>query len=211
LIERLVALAGPGFEQHPNLWVRTGTSVQDVIASRVKQDREYRYVLNSVNTGTTLVDLASPVTKEYRAILALVEKREGEVLSFMQPGFQSDSFANTFLARLLPLKKVLTTNINGEKRGCISCGFCGSCCPAGLYPHILYHYINREMFDEPPVRYGIFDCIDCNLCTYVCPSKIPVAEVLKYGKQKLMEEGFHPYKVESFIDLHDIEEYRGLP
>jgi Na(+)-translocating NADH:ubiquinone oxidoreductase A subunit len=212
LIERLVMLAGPGFKDRPYMWTRIGTAVQDLIASRKKQDKEYRIVLNSLLNGTALSDLNTPVTREYRKVLAIVEKRDGDMLGFAMPGFRSDSITNTFAARFLPfIKKRVTTNINGEKRGCISCGFCSDCCPVRIYPNLLHRYAEREKFDEPPVRYGIFDCIDCNLCTYVCTSKIPVAELIKYGKEKLVEEGFQQHEMESFVDLTDIEEYRGLP
>ena len=225
LIEKLVVLTGPGFEQRPNLLVKIGTPLQEIIASRVRQDKELRFVLNSLVTGKTIENLNSPVCRDYHQIISVPERKEGEILSFIHPGLKKDSYSNTFLSFFLPLlpllpsylqefcwiKKRFTTNINGEKRGCLSCGFCSNCCPARLYPNLLHHYIEREKFDEPPVQYGIFDCIDCNLCTYVCPSKIPVAELLKFGKKKLVEEGFHPYEQESFADLQEIDEYRGLP
>jgi Na(+)-translocating NADH:ubiquinone oxidoreductase A subunit len=216
LIERLISLAGPGFEYRPYLLAKIGTPVRELIASRVRQDKELRFVLNSLTTGKTVEDLTAPVCRECRRIIALLEAREGEILSFTKPGITKDSYSNTFFSLLLsflpflPFNKSLTTNIHGERRGCISCGFCSSCCPVGLYPHLLHHYVRREKFDEPLVRFGIFNCIDCNLCTYVCPSKIPVAEILKEGKKQLVEEGFHPVEHVSFVDLKDIEEYRGL-
>jgi Na+-translocating ferredoxin:NAD+ oxidoreductase RnfC subunit len=128
----------------------------------------------------------------------------------MQPGFRADSAIRAFVSTVLPLKKRIDTNIKGEKRACISCGLCNECCPRGLYPNILHRYVERNKFDEPLVQFGIFDCLDCNLCTYVCPSKIPVAALLKQGKAKLAEEGFQPQIPELFVDLHNIEIYRGL-
>jgi Na+-translocating ferredoxin:NAD+ oxidoreductase RnfC subunit len=225
LIEKLIALTGPGFEQRPYLLVKVGTLIQEIITSWVGQDTELRFVLNSLATGTTIENLNNPICRDYRQIIALPERKEGEILAFTHPGLRKDSYSNTFLSSFLPFlpllpaylhqfcwtKKRFTTNINGEKRGCLSCGFCSNCCPARLYPNLLHHYVEREKFDEPLVRYGIFNCIDCNLCTYVCPSKIPVAELLKFGKKKLVEEGFHPYEQESFADLQEIDEYRGLP
>jgi len=99
---------------------------------------------------------------------------------------------NEFLAPFLPWPKRVNTNLHGEERGCLSCGFCSDCCPAGLYPNLLHHYVEREKIDEPLVKFGIFKCIECNLCTYVCPSKVPVAKLLKEGKEQLLHEGFHP-------------------
>ena len=209
VIERLVTLAGPGFTNRPHIWTRIGTAVDDIIKSRQKDDKAYRIVLNSVMRGITLPELTAPVTREYRKIVSVVEKTDGDMLGFVMPGFQHDSITNTFVAKFAPfLKKRLTTNTNGEQRGCISCGFCSDCCPMNLYPNLLHRYAEREKYEEAPVRYGIFDCVDCNLCTYLCTSKIPVAEFMKSGKQKLAEEGFLHREIEG---LTDIEAYRGLP
>ena len=40
------------------------------------------------------------------------------------------------------------------------------------------------------MRLEIFNCIECNLCSYICPSKIPLATSIKEGKEKLIEQGF---------------------
>jgi electron transport complex protein RnfC len=53
------------------------------------------------------------------------------------------------------------------------------------------------MIDETLVRLRIFDCIDCNLCTYVCTSKIPLAELMRQGKVKLAAEGLDPRQAAS--------------
>ncbi|MGA1869487.1 MAG: 4Fe-4S dicluster domain-containing protein [bacterium] len=190
LIERLILLAGPGFHHRPYLSVKIGTPFQNIIASRRKQDQEYRFILNSITTGKTIFDYDMPVTKTSSRIISLLEERRGDTFSFMRPGPRKDSYSNTFLSLFLPFKKSLSTNIHGERRPCISCGFCSDCCPAGLYPNLLHHYVEQEKIDEPLVKFGIFDCIECNLCTYVCPSKIPLARLLKEGKTKLVDEGF---------------------
>lgn len=233
LIERLISLAGPGFTHQPYLLVKIGTPIQDIIASRTNQEKELRFILNSLLTGSILGDLTIPVTKEYSRVIAIEEDREGGILPFVQLGIRSDSYTNLFLSRFwpennpflsqflpsdtflsrflpknefltpfLPWPKLVNTNIHGEKRGCISCGFCSDCCPAGLYPNLLHRYVEREKIDEPLVKFGIFKCIDCNLCTYVCPSKIPVAKLLKEGKEQLLHEGFHPDEDKvSFADV----------
>lgn len=224
LVEKLLVAAGPGFSPCQHFFVRIGTPVQAAINPFAKYDNlEYRYalhsryILNSLITGKTITNLHYPVTKEYSKVIAVLEGREGEFFSFMWAGIRKDSHSNTFLSFFLPFlpfspfKKRVTTNFGGKKRRCLSCGFCNECCPVGLYPNLLHRYVEREKFDESLVRYGIFDCVDCNLCTYVCPSKIPVAESIKFGKKKLVEEGFHPYEHESFVDLQEIDEYRGLP
>ena len=86
----------------------------------------------------------------------------------------------------------MDTNLHGEHRPRIACTYCDSVCPAGILPHLLHRYVQREVIDETLVRLRIFDCIDCNLCTYVCTSKIPLAALMREGKEKLKEEGLDP-------------------
>lgn len=211
LIERLISLAGPGFDQRPHLLVRIGTPFKDIIDSRKKQDQEHRFVLNSITSGKTIPDLDMPVTKMSCRVISLPEKRRGDTFSFMRLGPRKDSYSNTFLSLFTPLKKSLSTNIHGERRPCISCGYCSDCCPVGLYPNLLHHYVEREKVDESLVKYGIFNCIDCNLCTYVCPSKIPVARLLRDGKSHLLHEGFNPHGHNTFsTHLKGIEEFKSL-
>ena len=211
LIERLISLAGPGFDHRPYLLVKIGTSFQDIIVSRRKRDRELRFIINSITTGKTILDLNMPVTKTCSRVISIIEERGGDTFSFIRLGARKDSYSNTFLSLFCSPKKSLTTNIHGERRPCISCGFCSDCCPSGLYPNLLHLYVLREKIDEPLVQFGIFDCIECNLCTYVCPSKIPVAKLLKEGKVKLLHEGFHPDEQNSsIVDLKGIEEFKDL-
>jgi Na+-translocating ferredoxin:NAD+ oxidoreductase RnfC subunit len=62
-------------------------------------------------------------------------------------------------------------------------------CPVGILPNVLHRYVERDIVDESIQQLGVFRCIDCNLCTYVCPSKIPVAQLIKQGKDRLRSEG----------------------
>jgi Na+-translocating ferredoxin:NAD+ oxidoreductase RnfC subunit len=48
--------------------------------------------------------------------------------------------------------------------------------------------VKRAIIDATILRYGITRCIDCNLCSYVCTSKIDVAFLLRQGKARLAAE-----------------------
>ena len=45
------------------------------------------------------------------------------------------------------------------------------------------HHVRKAIIKSGP-------CIECNLCNYVCPSKIPISKFIKKGKAGLLEEGF---------------------
>jgi Na+-translocating ferredoxin:NAD+ oxidoreductase RnfC subunit len=53
-------------------------------------------------------------------------------------------------------------------------------------PYLLNKFITHNLIDEA-INYKPLSCIDCNLCTYVCPSKIPVASNIKDLKEKIKE------------------------
>ena len=188
VIERIISLGGERFAENLHARVRVGTTVEALIKGRIKEG-ENRYIFNSINTGVRVKDLSLPVDRSISSVIAIPDEKAGESMSFARPGFIKDSYSNTF-ASVIPLfKKGLNTNVHGEKRACISCGFCEEVCPVRILPNLLHKYVEKNIIEETLANYKIFNCIDCNLCTYVCTSKIGVASLIKLGKEKLRADG----------------------
>lgn len=212
LIERTVALCGPAFKEPAHIKVRIGTALKDVIGTRVKEGLTARFVRNGLLTGAQLKDLSLPIDKTYSQIIAIPENPKRQLLAFLRPGFKSDSYSRTFIAKFIPAaKKSCETNKHGEERPCISCNYCEEVCPVSIIPHLLSKYVQRNIIDETLMNLLIFNCIECGLCSYVCPSKIPLAKYIKEGQERLSIQGCDrnqcilPY----FNNLRGIEEYRG--
>ena len=212
LIERTIALCGPAFKETLHIKARIGTPLREALEGRVKEGLSARFVLNGLLTGFELKDLNLPIDKTYSQIIGLVENRERKFLSFLNPGLKSDSYSNTFMAKLSPrIQKTCDTNKHGEERPCISCNYCEEVCPVGIIPHLLVKYVQCNILDETLMNLRIFNCIECRLCSYVCPSKIPLAKQIREGQEKLTIQGCDrnqcilPY----FDNLKGIEEYRG--
>lgn len=193
-IEKIVALCGPGFKENKHAMVRIGTPLEDIIKERTKSGKDLRFVENSSITGATLRDMSLPINRTFNCIIALIEGNEKEFLSFMLPGAKKDSYCHVFLSTLFEkmtkIKKGCDTNLHGEVRPCLSCGFCEDVCPVDLLPHLIFHQVKNNVIDEKLINYKIFDCVECNLCSYVCPSKIALGQSIKDGKGKLQDEGF---------------------
>lgn len=54
-----------------------------------------------------------------------------------------------------------------------------------MIPHLLHKHVDKGIINERLAEYRIFDCIECGLCDYVCPSKIEVSSDIKRGKELL--------------------------
>jgi Na(+)-translocating NADH:ubiquinone oxidoreductase A subunit len=189
-IQRIVALAGGGFSPRPHLRARIGTPMQQLLEGYLEQGRTQRIIRNSLLTGSMVNQ--GVVDPLLTTLIAVPEDKQGPPLAFSRPGFRTDSYSRTFLANFVPFRKTVDTNLHGEHRPCIACTYCDSVCPVGILPHLLHRYVQRDLIDETIVRLRIFDCIDCNLCTYVCTSKIPLAELMRRGKERLAAEGLDP-------------------
>jgi electron transport complex protein RnfC len=72
-----------------------------------------------------------------------------------------------------------------EELPCIRCGRCIRACPMGLMPTLLYALSLKRMF-ELCRDYYITSCDECGCCGYVCPSKIPLVQIIKRGKAAVL-------------------------
>jgi Na+-translocating ferredoxin:NAD+ oxidoreductase subunit C len=68
-----------------------------------------------------------------------------------------------------------------EEVNCIRCARCVNACPAGLMPCMIGLSVKSDRFDIAS-SYNPLDCIECGACGYVCPSKIPLVQLIKLAK-----------------------------
>lgn len=79
---------------------------------------------------------------------------------------------------VLPEDEVLHVEDFGP---CIRCGRCIEACPMGLMPSML-SVLSEHEFYESTKEYNIFDCFECGSCTFVCPSKRPIVQLIRLAK-----------------------------
>jgi len=190
LIERLVSLSGEGWKENLHVKVRVGTSVE-AITNKCLNNGNYRIVSGNILADQAVTNYKYPVTREFDNLSAVPEGEGREVFAFVRPGAKRASYSNAFLSALFSnLSSNCDTNVHGEERPCISCGYCEQACPVDIFPHLVEQYTAKNNVDDELIRYGIFDCVECNLCTFVCPSKRPLGKHIKQGKQFLMNKGY---------------------
>jgi electron transport complex protein RnfC len=69
----------------------------------------------------------------------------------------------------------------GDFQSCIRCGRCINACPMGLMPSMLSVY-SEKGFYEGAKEYNLFDCFECGSCSFVCPSKRPIVQLIRLAK-----------------------------
>ncbi len=68
---------------------------------------------------------------------------------------------------------------------CMRCGKCVVSCPMRLYPNYLGIYTERERLEKAK-EWDVMDCIECGICSYICPSHRPNSYMIKKGKNELL-------------------------
>ena len=71
---------------------------------------------------------------------------------------------------------------------CIRCSKCVSVCPVNLLPLYIHKFALKENLEKAE-DYRIMDCIECGSCSYICPSKRPLVEAIRFGKRQIRQAG----------------------
>ncbi|TAL24756.1 MAG: electron transport complex subunit RsxC [Nitrospirae bacterium] len=74
--------------------------------------------------------------------------------------------------------------VHAEEFGpCIRCGRCIDICPMGLMPSMLGILSEKGMYEEAK-EYNLFDCFECGSCTFSCPAKRPIVQLVRLAKSQ---------------------------
>ena len=68
-----------------------------------------------------------------------------------------------------------------SQTACLSCGKCIEACPMGLSPTYIYKNIDNQRL-EAAVNSGLYDCVLCGACAYVCPAHIPLVSAFRAAR-----------------------------
>lgn len=73
-----------------------------------------------------------------------------------------------------------------EEEKCVRCAKCVDVCPVYLLPTTIATYVENNLFDKCE-ELKASDCIECGCCSYECPSKINLVQLIKLAKNEILE------------------------
>ncbi len=187
LIERVVALGGTGYKERALVKTRIGTPAHELVKGRLVE--QSLLVHNGALAGQPILNGDDwPVRRATWGLTALYDDTSRPFMGWMAPGFDFDSTSRVFASSYFPPKaRRADTNLAGELRPCIQCGYCSEVCPRDLLPFQLDRVLSIDELDEAE-ELRLFGCIECGLCSYVCVSKIPLMTNIIAGKRRVHEE-----------------------
>ncbi len=75
--------------------------------------------------------------------------------------------------------------IGDRSNECLRCGRCLDACPIFLLPVSLANLVLVDDVDGLE-KNGALDCIECGSCAFICPTRRPLVQLIRYGKSKVL-------------------------
>lgn len=184
-VERFYCVSGayPGVKGY--LKSRMGAPVPHLLKNLDNEDA-YKIITGGIFKGSDI---------KYDSFMGLFETSlhvlpkgdEKELFGFARPGFGKHGNSRTFLSVFNRGPFKINGNQHGELRPCINCSSCADVCAVDILPQFSMKAIHCGELEEA-VSYGILDCAECGLCSYVCPSKIELSDIIKQAKRDYYRE-----------------------
>ena len=74
---------------------------------------------------------------------------------------------------------------------CIRCARCAHFCPMNLVPYLLHENYQGDA-PEKSVKYGLYNCIECGICAYMCVGKLDLLAEIRAQKEALASDELDP-------------------
>jgi Na+-transporting NADH:ubiquinone oxidoreductase subunit A len=186
--ERIIAVTGAGVNK--NYYAKTvlGAPVSALVQGSNLDGM--RCISGSVLSGTN-VGKNGYVCFYDSQITIVPEGGKRQLLGWMSPGFDKYTFSKTYASGFLPEKEVsLDTDINGSHRAIVLNNVYDPYVTMDIMPFFLLRALIGGDIEEAE-KLGILECDeeDFALCTFACPSKTDVGEIIRSGLDLIEKEG----------------------
>jgi len=182
---RVVALGGSDVGETGHIQTRMGVPIAHLL-DHPMDPATTRGITGGVFRGHTMAP--NDFLGFYETSLTfLPEGNEKEFLALFNPGWKKQTYSRVFLSCLNPANLSVNCNRHGDERACIACMHCADVCPVDMLPQLAYKAILAGEVEEA-LGHGLLDCVECGLCTCICPSKIELTKTLKAAKADYRKE-----------------------
>lgn len=173
-VETLVTVT-LGHDKKPHLLTRQGAPIRSLIGTVPSSSliTTGRFNGRSVDSDTHLGFFENTLN-------ILSAAPEDEMFGFLRPGLNKPTVSKTFLSCLVNKKVEMEGTLHGEERACINCSYCEAICPVDLMPSFIMKALVSDDIEEA-LQLGLLDCCRCGLCSFTCPSKIELTQILSLG------------------------------
>ncbi len=73
-----------------------------------------------------------------------------------------------------------------ERSPCIRCAKCVDACPVSLMPTMIAQASEHALYSKAEKLHAL-DCFECGCCSYSCPSKIPLVQLIRIAKTEILK------------------------
>jgi electron transport complex protein RnfC len=129
-----------------------------------------------------LVKIGTPIRNIIEANNIDMSKMSRIVVAGVMMGHSLPSLDAPITKRTSSIIVFNKKNVQKPETACIHCSNCISSCPVRLHPIMIYNAITKGKFDKAE-KLWMNDCIGCGTCSYVCPSRLPLASTIIASKQ----------------------------
>ena len=143
-----------------------------------------------VNSGNYILPLGTPVREALKMAGGIRKGSRvaklilgGPMMGFAQSSMDVAVSKNTSGILLLTDEELAQF----EGGPCLSCGRCVDGCPMGLLVSTLSKMCESERYDLAEENY-VLSCMECGICSYVCPAKRPNVQHFRRAKAEIMEK-----------------------
>lgn len=183
--KRTVAVAGSSANQRKHFITRLGTPLKS-LTQGTPPNGDARWIAGGLFRGyATTVDAYLGFYET--SLLLIPQGKQREFMTLFNPGFGKPSYSRVFLSHLNRSELTFDCNRHGDERACIGCMHCADVCPVDILPQMAYKAILAEEVEEY-LDHGLLDCVECGLCSYVCPAKIELSGTFKSAKAAYAKE-----------------------
>lgn len=184
-VQRMVAFSDGTPENSCHLETRIGVRLNAFTIKTVRI-RHPQWVVGGLFSGYT-AEADHFLGLRESAVMIIEAAHESEFFGFLRPGLKKLSNSKTILSSVLPAPIAVNSDMHGEKRPCVNCGYCTAVCPVDIMPQYAYKSIYADEIEEA-LGHGLLDCVECGLCSFVCPSKIELADSLLQARRQYYKE-----------------------